>query len=204
MIRRILAVCQGPNDVGFLRGLRERLGCPADLINAFDLPILRQRETITKRSDARAIWDECQRLGADLIVRITDADGKAVQDVVKHERYRFPSQAQSALICGACDRSIEHWLALDIAYAAASLGFHQEDYPSDKRGQSGFIKERLRSTRQSQESYADRVERFVREAPPATMRIWLDDPGFCQFYDDCRRIAAQHQCEVTNERDRGT
>ncbi len=202
MIRQILAVSQGPNDLGFLQGLKDRLGCDAKLIASSELPILRQRGSITKRTDGRLIWDESRRLGADLIVRITDADDQPVRDVLRQECQKYPEEAHSVLLCGACDPDIEHWLSLDLDYTMEQLDFNDTDYPKQRHDRSGFIKQKLQNTRQDQESFSERVARFVREAPPETMRIWLDNASFSHFYDDCRRMAIQHSCEVRNERNK--
>jgi len=79
VIARILVVGQGPNDMGFLEGLRDRLGCDAELIDYSANPHLRKRGSYTKTNDARLIWE--RRENADLIVRLTDGDVDRPQEV---------------------------------------------------------------------------------------------------------------------------
>lgn len=192
-------MCQGPNDLGFLLGLRDRLACGASVLDARDHPALRQRGVHLLRREANRIWEVCQRIGGDLIVRLTDAEDQSFQEIVREEKRRFPDAARELLICGACEPDIEHWLTVDLEWASNRLCFETRDLPSDRVARSGFIKQRIRVLSQP-DDYATFVACFVREAPPEVMKRWLENPSFHQFYSECVRIAKRRDCRVNDER----
>lgn len=195
MIRRILVVAQGPNDVGFLKGLRDLLECDAELTTCLaDGKEARLRDHVTRsRQDAQYIWD--QRGEVDLIVRLTDGDTAKPQDTLRAELARWPEQAREMLICGVCDRDVEHWMCLDVDYAARALNFDKGRLPERREERSGFIKNRIREQCPSGE-YDTFVARFVAGAPRETIRRWLQNPAFRQFHDHCVRAARRHDCRV--------
>ncbi len=203
MIERVLAICQGPNDIGLLTGLRDRLGCAADVRSSLNDPALRQRGVHLLRTNAKRIWVEAQRTGIHLVVRLTDSDGRPFQQILREERSRFPEPAQPFLVCGVCDPDVEHWLNLDTIYAAGRLNFDPQDLPSDRVGYSSFIKHRIQlvSGGKRPEDYRDFIAQFVREAPDETMRRWLKDQSFGDFYSECVRVAKlQQDCPIRDER----
>ncbi len=202
MIERILVVGQGPNDLGFLTGLRQLLGCDAELVNRLsDGSEARLRDHVTRRKqDAKYIWDH--RGDVDLIVRLTDGDTDSPQDTIRKELDRWPSEAGPLLVCGVCDRDVEHWMCLDPDYAAEKLGFDKNQLPGRREERSGFIKNRIKKRCGSQD-YMAFVADFVNNAPPATVRRWLANPAFSRFYDRCRDAAQEHTCPVENLRESG-
>jgi hypothetical protein len=200
MIRKVLVVGQGPNDVGFLRGIRDRLKCEAELIDYRSVPLLRQRGSYTRRTDARLIWSEAQRLGVDLVVRLTDGDITQPAQVAQDEIERFPVGARERLVCGVCNRDIEHWICLDPRYCAKEFGFDVADLPEERAARSGFIKNRITKMVSTGSSYDEVVATYVLRAPTETLKQWLSDPAFARFYDDCRRAALREECSVETER----
>lgn len=198
MIRRILVVGQGPNDLGFLEGLRDRLGCDAELVDYSRDPSLRQRGSYTRRSDARLIWQRFRNV--DLIVRLTDGDTYRPQEACRTEGQRWPEEAKSLLIVGVCDRDVEHWLCLDPGYAGRVLGFDPGHLPADREARSGFIKNRIRRVCPDGE-YQSFVAGIVKKAPPESLKRWLENGAFADFYEQCRAAAQRHDCPVTNLRD---
>lgn len=199
MIQQILIVAQGPNDVGFLRGLRDRLGCAAQLVDyTSGDKLLRQRGQFTRKKDAQLICSNYSHI--DLIVRLTDGDIKQPQKVKREEQSRWPTEAQDILAFGVCDRDIEHWMCLDLDYAEKELEFDRAQLPNNREQKSSFIKNRIDKRRGNQD-YTAFVADFVINAPPATVRRWLDNPAFSDFYDQCRAAAQRHDCEVKNLRD---
>ncbi len=198
MIRRILVVGQGPSDLGFLEGLRDRLGCDAELVDYSSDPSLRQRGSYTRRSDARLIWQRFRNV--DLIVRLTDGDTDRPQEARRTEGQRWPEEAWPLLVVGVCDRDVEHWLCLDPDYAGRVLGFDAHQLPGDREERSGFVKSRIRLTCPDGD-YRSFVRRIVRDAPPETLKRWLANGAFADFYEQCRDAAQQHDCVVANLRD---
>lgn len=199
MIRRIALVGQGPNDIGFVNGLKDRLGCDAKLVDLTSRPILRSRGSYTRSKDAKLITGEAQ--GADLVIRITDAAKDRWQKVVREEKKRYPNELQGRFICGACERDIEHWMALDPRYAAKQLHFEVEDLPKQRADRTGFLKHHIQR-RVTGGDYVEFVSQFVRDASPQTMKQWLRNPAFRQFYDECIAAAKRANCDVNDERSR--
>lgn len=202
MIERILVVGQGPNDLGFLDGLRQLLGCRAELVNRLsDGSEARLRGHVTRaKQDAKYIWDH--RGDVDLIVRLTDGDTDRPQDTIREELDRWPPEAHPLLVCGVCDRDVEHWMSLDPDYVARQLGFGGRQLPRRREERSGFIKNRIKE-RCAGQDYLAFVAGFVSNAPSETLRHWLDNAAFSRFYDQCRGAAQQHTCPVKNLRDSG-
>ncbi|HSW46552.1 MAG TPA: hypothetical protein VLM89_13375 [Phycisphaerae bacterium] len=204
MIEHIVLIGQGPNDIGFLEGLRDRLGCHAQITDYRNLTILRQRGSLTRPKDARQIIQQCfSRQPVDLVIRLTDGDSQQPQAVAQKERRRFPDRVDSLFICGVCDRDIEAWLALDVPYLAKTLGFNPADLPEDREAKSAFIKNRIKKSLGPAQTYTTFIADYVKNAPPRTLKQWLANPAFSAFYDDCRTAANSHNCEITNLRDAG-
>lgn len=196
MIRRVVLVSQGENDLGFLKGLRSLLGCDSVLTDYLQGHAeLRQRGHYTQSRDARQIWRAYQ--GADLIVRLTDGDTDSPQAVYREECERWPVEARSKLVCGVCDRDVEHWMCLHPAYAASVLRCDATQIPRDRKDRCGFIKSRIDAVR-GQVSREEFVARYVTHAPRETLRIWLRNRAFRHFHDQCRDKAQEAQCPVRN------
>lgn len=81
MIRRVGIICQDANSRGFLMGLQQRLGCPAELEEP---TIAVGRSSTMTRRQAKLAWLDFQHKGVDLIIRFTDADVARWQDVRRH------------------------------------------------------------------------------------------------------------------------
>ena len=199
MIERVLVVGQGPNDLGFLKGLAQLLKCEAEPHERLsDGSEARQRGQLTRgKQDAKFIWD--RRGNVDLVVRLTDGDTDRPQDTSREELKRWPPDASSLLVCGVCDRDVEHWMCLDLDYAAEKLSFDKRKLPTKRDDRSGFIKSRIRKL--GGPDYQDFVTRFVANAPPATIRRWLHNPAFSHFHDQCRAAARRQNCPAQNLRD---
>ncbi|MBI4579934.1 MAG: hypothetical protein HY718_09550 [Planctomycetes bacterium] len=201
MIRKIILVGQGPNDIGFLEGLRDRLGCDAELLDYTDRPVLRQRGTYTRRKDADLIWREFQAAGGDLLIRLTDGDTHSTKTVINTEIRRYPAEAEGLLVCGVCDRDVEHWMGLDRGYLCEYLDCLPTDVPNERQDFTRFVKSRLERIAGDDRDFRGAVAAFVRRASRSTMKAWLEHPSFATFYDDCRQAAIRDDCPVPNERD---
>lgn len=198
MIRKILVVTQGYSEVGFLTGLRDRLNCRAEIVSCSRLPLLRQRGSYTRRQDAELIAREFRAQGADLLVRLTDGDTTRPAEVARAEQEKWPENVRAEMICGVCDRDVEHWLVLDRQHAAEALGLDR--LPSDRVDLSGVVKGRLSDKRAGGRTLEQVVADFVRNLPGEVFRRWLNNPAFSEFYDQCRAAARRHDCETPNER----
>ncbi|MGQ9651617.1 MAG: hypothetical protein ACUVXJ_16035 [Phycisphaerae bacterium] len=198
MIKQILVVGQGPNDLGFLEGLCDCLGCRAELVDYRKDPGLRQRGTYTKKRDAKLIWQRFRNV--DLIVRLTDGDTNRPREARRTEEQYWPEEARSLLIVGVCDRDLEHWLCLDPGYVGRVLDFDPGQLPPDREARSGFIKRRIRLACPDGD-YRKFVRRIVSDAPSETLKRWLANGAFAEFYEQCRDAARQHCCVVANLRD---
>ncbi len=199
MIENLLGICQGPNDFGFLAGLKKRLACPAALENSLKNPALRRRNRDLLANDIRRVMAVYNSTPRALIVRLTDSDESPFREVVRKEQSRFPPGAEAFLICGACQPDVEHWLTIDPQYAAEQLGFEAGQLPSERKQRSGFIKNRIQISSGSF-TPSDYVESLVFGAPPATFARWLRDDSFAHFYGECVRVAKSHDCPVHDER----
>ena len=200
MIKTIVLISQGPNDIGFVRGLRDRLGSKADVVDCYDEPILRRRGTFTRRKDAKLAIDIClKKYPVDLFVRITDGDVHRPQDVVRAELARYPSNVNSMLVCGVCDRDVENWLALDAGYAAKTLHFSPTELPAERAERADFLKGRITRRLAPGQTYTEFVTALVSNAPEATFKCWLQNPAFRTFYDECTAAARRANCEVNKE-----
>lgn len=198
MIRRIAVIAQGPNDVGFLHGLKDRLRCDAEIVDYSTVPILRRRNKYTPPKEMRLILRHVK--DTDLLVRLTDADKDRWQEVTRREAGCFSQQFAGRFICGVCDRDVENWMLLHKPYAARVLHFQPEDIPSDRADRSRFVKSKISSILGGQRDHIGFVARFVREAPADAFAIWLKDPAFSRFYDECVAAARQVDCPVNDER----
>jgi hypothetical protein len=104
------------------------------------------------------------------------------------------------LVCGVCDRDVEHWMTLDPDYASRLLDFDVEELPARRDERSTFIKGRIGKIMPPADSFGDFVARYVTGAPAESFRRWLSNPAFGRFYDECRHAALSRNCAVTNER----
>ncbi len=194
MIHKIGIIYQGPNDLGFLQGLRRRLRCEAELIPA----ISRGRTRISIRRQASKIWLSFRKARVDLVVRLTDADTDRWQDVKREEERRFPQEARSVLVCGVATRNLEHWLVADPGYAKDALGLGPEALATVE-AVTGNVKAAISQRRKPGEGHSDVVERLVIGAPPDVFQRWLQNESLGVFYDDCRAAARRENCQVPNE-----
>lgn len=110
MIQHIGVIYQDMISLGFLEGLKERLGCSATVIPP---PGNLGDDQIIPLKKKRLVSAYFRRNGVDLIIRFTDADQKRWQDVQREEGRGFLSDFEQRVVCGVANRSPEDWLALD-------------------------------------------------------------------------------------------
>lgn len=200
MIENILLISQGPNDRGFVEGLKHRLGCEAALRDYAQDPNLRIRGQSMRRGEWRILQDSLRSVHVDLIVRLTDADEGRPQTVENEERSRCPDALRGILVIGVCDRCVESWMTLDMNYASNALGLPVDGFPNDPISRAQFVKGHIRRSA-ADEDYHAFVSGFVRDAPPDAFTSWLRDRSFQRFYDACRAAAARADCPIRDERD---
>lgn len=187
MIRRIGLIHQGPNDLGFVRGLRSRLGCGADVIPAKERG--RQKFSVWKHIKSNLKFFEAQ--GVDIIVRLTDCNGDAWQEVKRRELEKFPVESKSRLVCGVTNRAIELWLGIDRNYLESELGIPRDEALNSAQ-MIGRIKNAITSKLDGRD-YSRWVEHFVQRAPADVFQNWLTVDSLRDFYSDCRNMAIQDE-----------
>lgn len=195
MIRRVGIICQDANSRGFLMGLQQRIGCPAELEEP---TIAVGRSSTMTRRQAKLAWLDFQHKGVDLIIRFTDADVARWQDVRRQELAVFPSEARSLLVCGVATANVEEWLALEPHYLAGQLEVPEAELRTSK-SLAALIKSRLLRIQGAEENRSDVVARLVSGASVQVFRKWLENEALRTFYDDCRAAAASAGRPVNNE-----
>ena len=192
MIAKIGVICQDRNSFEFLAGLRDRLKCKAELIEAPAVSGNTQR--LHPRSVKNA-WRYFHKRGVDLVIRFTDADGSRWQDVKRDESLTVPDEARSIWICAVAVDRVEDWLCLDRDYLAGCLSLEPSDLQPQNR--TGVIKHTAARHRALGETNV--VARIVGDAPRHVFHRWLNDEALRSFYSDCRGAAKAHDCETPNE-----
>jgi len=195
MIRRAGVIYQDMHSLGFLRGLKKRLDCQANLISA---PTGAGRTRNMTRKQGRIAWIYFQQKSVDVVVRLTDADRARWQDVKREELAVFPDAAQNAIVCGIAVNNTEEWLALDPDYLAKQLDLDANEIRS-RNDRTDLIKRAITRKTKPYERTADFVERIVTGAPDDVFKRWLQNDSFRDFYTACRGIANQHDCQTPNE-----
>lgn len=191
MIQKIGIIVQGPNDEGFLLGLRDRLGCHAEFVGSRN----RGKNKISVRRDARKNWLFFQQKNVDLVIRLTDSDADRWQDVKREETRSFPEEMRSLLVCGVAEGTVEMWMSLDRSYLEQQLGIAESEVIS-REHIVGRIKSALRRHR-SGLPYDQVVSNLVRQAP---FKEWLKNPSLRAFYEDCKNAALREgDCPVNDD-----
>ncbi|MEE9269372.1 MAG: hypothetical protein V3V49_03840 [Candidatus Krumholzibacteria bacterium] len=195
MIRKIGIIAQDANSIGFLRGLKERLECEAELV---DPPARIGCTQFLPRNKALLAWEYFKKKRVDLIIRFTDANGSRWQEVQRKEKEVFPQEAQSLLVCGVAVNTVEEWLGLDAAYLAKFVQVPESEL-ADANARTGRIKTALVRAMEGDESKSETIKRFVSDAPAVVFKKWLGDAALRRFYQDSRLAASQADCDVRNE-----
>lgn len=182
MIEHVAVVWQGPNDIGFIAGLRDRLGCAAKLVRA-----RRRGNKYIAKHEAKKIVVGLMGERFDLIIRLTDSDAEDWRQVQRVETDNWPDQVRSQLVCGVAEGTIEVWLALSRGYLEKQFGIPANEI-LPRSALIGRVKAALRKSVPAGD-YADRIRHFVADAPKEVMRQWLTDASFRDFYVQCRDAA---------------
>lgn len=195
MILKIGIIYQDLNSLGFLRGLKDRLKCDAELIPP---PTAMGKPRQLPRRSANAAWQYFQKKGVDLVVRFTDADGQPWQEVKRKELDVVPHEGQSIWICAIAVNNPEEWLCLDEGYLAEVLGVPKEEL-RDPVQRADRVKSAIKAAEPAVEDRSEIVARIVRRAPQKVFRRWLEDNALRTFYTDCRNAAKRADCETPDE-----
>jgi len=195
MIWRIGVLYQDVSSLGFLEGLKKRLGCEAELVPPPGHIAKSQHMT---RWQARRAWRFFQAKQVDIVVRFTDADRTPWQTVKRDEIKVFQGPVQDIMVCGVADNNTEEWLCLEPSFVAEQLGI---DATALRRAsdRSSVLKRAITRNRAICETVSQVVERLVTDAPENVFKQWLKDPALRDFYSECRRIASQFKCKTRNE-----
>jgi hypothetical protein len=196
MIRRVGVIYQDVISLGFLEGFKKRLACDAELLTP---PAGVGTTRNMTRRQARRAWTYFRKKAADVIVRFTDADRARWQQVRRDEIAVFPEPARSLLVCGIAVNNVEEWLSIDPGWLAGQLDIEAAALRNDPR-RSDVLKDAIRRKPRPGERISEVVEKLVLSAPNSVFKRWLEDPALAAFYDDCRRIAELHGCQLANLR----
>lgn len=195
MIEKIGVIYQDPTSLGVLLGIRDRLGCTAELIPP--KPSIGAPRLLPSRQIKKAVkYFLSQRV--DLIVRFTDADGQGYQDTERTEVQRVPEQYREIWVEGVAVENVEDLLCRSRNNLAEVLGIQVSELECAMTA-GGRVKHLIAELFGAGEKTSEAVRRFVRELPEAAFRRWLQDSSFRRFYDACRRAAALQDCEVRSE-----
>jgi hypothetical protein len=195
LIEKIGVIYQDAISLGFLRGLRDRLQCSAEIV----LPATAIGKTRQMpRKAAKSAWEYFRRNGVHLIVRFTDADRNPWRDVHKRALGVVPSEARGLWICGVGVDNPEEWMCRDACCLAGVLSVPIDELlnPANRVGR---VKHALGQVKRPDEKLSDAVARIVRDAPTEVFRRWLEDPALRTFYTDCRAAATAADCDTPNE-----
>ena len=195
MITRIGVIYQDANSGEFLRGLKDRLQCEAEIVEP-PTPIGKQQ--VLTRKEANKAWKYFQKKGVDLVVRFTDADQDRWQDVQRWEKERVPPGAESIWIIGIAVENVEQWLCLDQDYLVEKLELVTRDL-KDKNTRTGHVKNAIKSIQHSKGGNESVVAELVRRVSPTVFKRWLKDKALRAFYKECRRAAKDADCELPRE-----
>ncbi len=196
MIRKIGVIYQDANSLGFLQGLKDRLGCNAELIS---YPAQIGTVRVMPRRQLKDAWRYFHnKEGVDLVLRLTDADGHSWQEVQRKELARIPEGTRESWVFAVAVECIEDWIALDQPYLAKALGIDPTSLrPGGDR--VDIVKNAIKRSRPPNEPTPDAVARIVRDAPPVVMKRWLKDDAFQEFYSECRAAAKRADCSTNND-----
>ncbi len=195
MLTRIGIIYQDSTSLGFLRGLRDRLDCKAELIGP---PTAMGKNRRLPWKSAKLAWRSFQKKNVDLVVRFTDADRSRWQQVRRQELKIVPPEAGSLWVCGVAVNNPEEWLALDLDYLARVLEVPRADLDNSVQ-RTGRIKHAISRLGRAGDGVSNLVAGIVRDAPPEVFRRWLEDESLQTFYEDCRAAAKRANCETPNE-----
>lgn len=131
---------------------------------------------------------------------MTDADEEGWHKKRNGEKQEFSSeQWRDFVLVGVPDRNAECWLALNRSAIAELCNCEQDEIP--REDPSGFIQKRLHTRERNDEGRKGReaIRDFVSSI---SLRLWLDDPSFRDFYSDVRARANEHGCSIPDEHKR--
>ncbi len=184
---KVAYIVEGSTDRAVLHGLRDR-SCPGATLH--ELPF---RGTERRRRHYKGACAQARLVDADVLVVVTDANGRDWKKVTTEERNALPNAVPFDTIVGVCDRNVECWLCADTAYTAQRLGSDRSVYecPDPK----GAFETALRLGRDAKRK--ETIGSLVRDAP---LRNWTrKSPSFRAFYEDARDIALRRGCVMPNE-----
>ncbi len=177
MITKIGIIYQDLNSRKFLEGIKRRLLCNAELLLPTS-PIGTAR--VLTRKNARLAWQNFRKRGAQIVVRLTDADGHRWQDVRRDDLRAVPEEAKEVWVCGVAVNNVEEWLHLDAKHLATEFGLDPADLKNARhctdRIKRAIGKARIRNGRDD-----NVVAQFVHDVPSDVFRRWLSDDALQAF-----------------------
>ena len=175
----------------FIIGLHRRW-CPgAEIVEGHFRGDLKLR----RRFEIPMICEELAMKGVDVMVFLTDGDGRPWREVQKEELGRFPPQHSPTTVVGVADRNVECWICADVDYVAGRSNRHAAIFRVvDPKG---AFEDALAIT--SVNRREAEVSELVAQAP---LHRWLHNDSFKAFYEALRDLSQQQGCQIENLLDR--
>lgn len=178
---------EGATDRALVRGLRERW-CPyAELVEGH----FRGTTGQSRRRELARICEELALKGADVLLLLSDANGRPWREVLREERALVPDLRHEQAIVAVADRNVECWLCADRGYVSATVG--KPGAAFDVADPKGPLESALGITRANRQE--PQIASFVKEAP---LHEWLKNESFRDFYEQARRMSQRLGCPIQN------
>lgn len=182
---------EGATDRALVVGLKRRWCEHAELVEGH----FRGTTGQSRHRELPRICDELALKGADVMVFLSDANGREWRKVLAEERTRFPADRIAVSVIGVADRNVECWICCDANYVAGRIGgpsalFSVADPKGSFEGAMGI-------------SRANRKEREIAElVEKAPLHHWLRNDSFRDFYEQARDLSQRQDCQIENLLDR--
>lgn len=180
-------VPEGATDRAVLHALRDRW-CPSATMEE-----IAYRGSRCRHRDYPKVCAEAQLKGIDVLVVLTDANGRKWHEVRKAEQAALPDNVPLELLVGVCDRNVECWICADADYVAAAANCDSAAFrvPDPK----GVLQRALGVTKYSTQE--ERIREIVAKAP---LKAWNNaSPSFHAFYGDARALSLRLGCAIPDE-----
>lgn len=150
---------------------------------------------LRRRSEIPKICEEFEMKGVDVMVFLTDGDGRPWRDVQREELTRFPPQRLAMTVVGVADRNVECWICADAGDVAGQsnrpVAVFRVNDPKDAFNEALGVT----SMNRKEAEISELVER-------APLHRWLHNGSFRAFYEALRALSQQRGCHMENLLDR--
>lgn len=178
---------EGSTDRAFILALHRRWCPDAEMIEGH----FRGKGDPSRTREIAKTCKEWMLKGVDVMVFLTDGNGRNWREVMREEIERIPSDRQALAIVGVPDRNIECWICAFPLFLSERLHVSPERFSvDDPKGQfegamgiSGFDRRE------------GEIFELVIDAP---LHRWLTSPSFKDFYAQVRDMSQRQGCAIEN------